>query len=627
MEQVNNNVLELTSNTNVGETNNETQSNLLNVLSMEEFVKQVSEKLKNYEFRIVKNKLTKFKNSGLADIGNIIPYIKTKIIRSNGIDEKIKYIIGARNLETNETLPEIEMTLNQYNSFKGIIGSEWDGVAIVEPNKEQYLKLVTQILAKDTMEKEYIYEHTGFRRINDKLCFLAHGKVIGDVTNVKADLSEDKLEQYNFTDKEFEEREAINRSVSFLDVADKKITIPIFSTIFISPLISILQEEGITADYILYIVGASGRGKSSLTSVGLSFFGDNFERNNFPCSFTSTINNLEKKAYILKDVLNIIDDMNDDSKIDTFKGLLGNYGDRTGRGRMMSDGTSLRRTYTARGTCIVTGEFIPNLPLSRLARCVIVPFRINNQDEYWKKLTELQKNKEQLAYCMILFIKWIILREQDIRESVKRYMFQLRERQDNKIHGRTNESVNIMWLGYALYLNFLQDYQIITADEKQKLSMEGLDILLSISANQQEEIETSNPINMFYNAIEELLDTGKIYLYDYAKGSKPKVTELVSGKSKGTAVGFIDKKKQRYYFYPTVIYNEVCKFYAFNNSKFTLSALNLWRYLQEEGLLEMTDESRKTVLRTDTFTNKKVRIVDVKIRRKEDNQQEQLQEG
>ena len=58
------------------------------------------------------------------------------------------------------------------------------------------------------------------------------GGVIGDVKDIEVDLSEDKLQQYCFTDKEFDIKEALYTSYSILELASEKITIPKFEGVY-----------------------------------------------------------------------------------------------------------------------------------------------------------------------------------------------------------------------------------------------------------------------------------------------------------------------------------------------------------------------------------------------------------
>ncbi|OKZ83823.1 MAG: hypothetical protein BHW07_00745 [Clostridium sp. CAG_433_25_7] len=132
------------------------------------------------------------------------------------------------------------------------------------------------------MKKEIVFTNTGFERIDNKLVYLYHDGCIGSDENVKADLSTDTLEQYCFTDKKFDEKVALNESLKMRNLADKKVAVPLLAVTYLSPLISILEEVGIFADFILYLLGPSGTRKSSISAIALSHFGNNFQRNNFP---------------------------------------------------------------------------------------------------------------------------------------------------------------------------------------------------------------------------------------------------------------------------------------------------------------------------------------------------------
>ena len=563
--------------------------------------------LSKYGYKILEYQLLKISGKGAKIISNFIPFITKKITYTNGNDSNFKYKIKAINLDTKEELQEITISKEQYNSFKFIIGSEWEGEAVVEGNNNALLRQVCEILSKYTMKKEIVFTNTGFERIDNKLVYLYHDGCIGSDENVKADLSTDTLEQYCFTDKKFDEKVALNESLKMRNLADKKVAVPLLAVTYLSPLISILEEVGIFADFILYLLGPSGTRKSSISAIALSHFGNNFQRNNFPMSFRSTMNNLEKKSFLLKDSLTVLDDLNpqtaSNDKAKVFEEAIGLYGDRTGRGRMKSNGQDLRKAYSARGTCIATGEFLPNISLSRLSRLMII--RINNESVNIKTLSELQINKEMLAFSMMKYIEYIIKNE----EAIKIYAKDKLQKSQNNMHGRLSEVVNTLFIAYSIFLEFLQKNEIIVAEQKGSLLNEASNIFWHIAEEQEKELEESNPINMFYSALDELYATKKIYFIDYKTGMP------VDGQEEGAFVGYIDSEKNRYYLYPDTIYREIYKFYISNGNKFPLTALSLWRYLQDECLLKMTDKSRKTVLRTDVRTGKKVRVLDIDLKK------------
>lgn len=406
------------------------------------------------------------------------------------------------------------------------------------------------------------------------------GGIIGNAENVSVDLSNEDLERYCFTDKDFEVQQALQRSLSFLDVADYKITIPILATIYLSPLTTILKNNDIQPNFIIFIQGKSGTRKSSLSAVALSHFGD-FSSDTFPTTFRDSYNSIEKTAHSLKDTVNVIDDYNPAidgaKKLSTMDNILGAYGDRVGRKRLNKDITT-KKAYIPRGLCIATGEMIPEVAQSRIARALIVTVKQDSIN--LTKLAELQENKEELAYCMMHYIKWIIDNETRVIEYAKSKFKELRANQKAGVHGRTIEISCVLQIGFTLFTQFLNDYQVIDIDYKNKLDAEASKILDVLENSQTEHVTELKPTDLFYNTFEELLNINKISVINLQKNNVNWVFD-------SSFVGYYDEIKNVYYLYPDAVYNAVVNHYSNNSSKkFPVNARTLWRYMAEEGLLD-----------------------------------------
>lgn len=541
-------------------------------------------------------KIGKMSNS---PISNFLAIIDEQVNYNNGRDISTDYKIHGIIINNYKRLPQIRVDKSSLEAFNFVLNPKWklDAIISAGPSNKDRMREVTQIISKEDVVNKNIYAHTGFTKIDKKLVYLYHGGFIGNINEkIEVDLSDDKLQQYCFTDKEFDIQDALETSFSILDLADIKITIPLLATTYLAPLTSILKEEGINADYILWIEGKTGTRKSSVAAMILSHFGD-FSRNSFPSSFRDTLNSIEKKAFISKDTINIIDDFNPENlgkrKLDIAEKLFGMYGDRAGRDRMSQDGQTLKSPYIARGLCMVTGESFPDVAQSRLARAIIVDIKKDSID--LSKLSNLQDNKEQLAFSMKKYIEWIIENEADIRKYSRRKMKELQQAtQNNDIHGRTNEAVNVMTIGFIIFLNFLQEYSIINIEQKKELEDICYKTLLSVAEKQAQEIDDSNPVNMFVSALEQLYTTNRIYLKDYNDCTKTEFDNI-------TLVGFVDNKASEeglYYFFPDILYKEVVKFYKEQDIKFPISKSALWKYLDTEGYLYKTPKmTRRTVRR------------------------------
>lgn len=554
--------------------------------------------LEENSYCIGKDKLFKVGKTTLSPISNFIVIIDEQINYNNGKDIITDYRVHGIIIADYKKLPQIRISKQELENFSFILNSKWklDAIIMAGTNKKDMLREVTQLISKDEVINRDIYTHTGFQNIDGNLIYLYHNGYIGNrCEEIEVDLSADKLQQYSFTEKEFDLQEALMTSFSIIDLADVKITIPLLATTYLAPLTTILREEDISADYILWLEGSTGTRKSSITALLLSHFGK-FSRNSFPCSFRDTLNSIEKKAFILKDSLNVIDDFNPETmgnkKLDIAEKMFGMYGDRAGRDRMSQDGKTLKSPYIARGLCVITGESFPNVAQSRLARAVIVNIKRDSID--LKLLSRLQNNREQLAYCMKKYIDWIIRNEMDIREYARRKMEEFQEKtQSNEIHGRTNEAVGVMQIGFCLFLGFFQDCGVIDelqSNEFEKLCYETLSL---IAQKQTEEVDEQNPITMFVSAIEQLYLTNKIYLKDYNDWDKTEYSNSVY-------VGMVDNSLDEfgaYYFFPDIIYTQIVKFYREQGIKFPFSKSALWKYLDNEGYLYRTPKSQRRTVR------------------------------
>lgn len=569
-----------------------------------EIEQQINKYLKYTNYDARKGQLGYFTQKGsFTKISNFLPYCTTKINYKNGNDTVTKYEMNCVLIDRpNYHLNPILIDTNSYAKCDFILGSSWDKHCIVAAGNGNVgrLREVMQIISRETMQEKNVYTHTGFRKINDKLCYLYHGGVIGDIENVETDLSSDKLQQYCFTNKTFDLKQSIRRSLSFLDIADYSITMPILATVYLSPLKSLLSRNDILADFILFIQGQSGTRKSSLVATALSHFGK-FDRDNFPCSFRDTLNSIEKKSFILKDTINVVDDFNPENvgskKLDIVEKLFGMYGDRTGRTRMSQDGLTLREPYVARGLCIVTGEMLPEVAQSRIARSLIVNIQPDSLD--LSKLSEIQENTSELAYSMMNFIKWCINNENSVIEYAKNMFKNNREysNNNNDVHGRTREIINILPIGFTLFTLFAKQKGVLSDEDKSKLDTKIIEVLNTLVEEQTQEVKELKPVQMFYSAIEELILAHTIRVTNIKNN-----IDIGIGKD----VGYYDEDKKRLYLYPTVIYNEVTKFY---NGKFPIPANTLWKYMAEESLLYQNDKKRYKVART--IFGKQTFVIDI----------------
>ena len=256
---------------------------------------------------------------------------------------------------------------------------------------------------------------------------------------------------------------------------------------------------------------------------------------------------------------------------------------------MNQDGKTLRSPYVARGQCIVTGESFPEVSESRLARCFLLTMQNSNLD--LSKLSVIQSNREQLAFSMKSYIGWLIPNMDKVKQNAKNIHEQLSKQVDNqKVHGRLNETIIALYIGFANFLDFMSENKVISTEKAEALLEEAYTTFNDIAIQQMIDVESSNPVSMFLNALEQLYITEKIYIKDHQKKDNNIYV--------GTHVGYINQERKEYWFFPDVIYKEVVRFYSGQGIKFPISKASLWKYLDDaEILFKSGKNDRRTTRR------------------------------
>jgi hypothetical protein len=100
------------------------------------------------------------------------------------------------------------------------------------------------------------------------------------------------------------ETEAIKASLSFLDIGNRQITLPLLSLLYLSPLTTIINPM---PNFSGFLNGEIGVLKTTVAMQLSCHFGP-FDSINSLSNFDDTANAIEKRAFTLKDVLHIVDD-------------------------------------------------------------------------------------------------------------------------------------------------------------------------------------------------------------------------------------------------------------------------------------------------------------------------------
>lgn len=435
-----------------------------------------------------------------------------------------------------------------------------------------------------------VYQKTGFDIIDGERVFLNGGYSVTqngltDKFNVNGI---GKLAQYCFLPEREPERYNTLLSV-FPSVAPKSLIYSGLALSFLTPLNAILRSEGIEPSFILYFTGKTGTRKTTMAKLLLNFFGVFNNGTVAPASFMDTTNSLGKKLAVTDSTLVLLDDRIPSTtpqikaqmeKMEQFVARL--IGDKAGRDRLKSD-SSMQVTPVPKCNLIITAEdAYNNVGESAVARSLSVEIKPNSVN--LTALTEVQKNARHLNQCMGDYVQWVICNWENIKERVNPLFIDLRAKAQNGGHGRLAESVAHLQIGMIFMCEWLQSVNVLSESDAADMLNQSWDVFISLAEEQNRRIVDEKPVNLFLDAIREMLDRKVIKTVDTA-------TVATGNYDYPGIVGYHDK--EYYYFYPDAVYTAVKKFYAEQERSFPLGKAALFQYLANENLIEQ-DINRKT---------------------------------
>jgi len=264
-------------------------------------------------------------------LANFTATITEQISEDDGNETIQKYRLegscGARQL------PQIEILASQFSGMGWI--HQWGSRTIIEPGNtiRDTVRHAIQVMSKNTLYTG-TYTHTGWRKINENMFFLSHGSAIGG-DNVDVQLAKETA-RYSIPAVPEEEILAIKTSLSFLDIGNRDVTLPLLTAAYIAPLTSLFSDFQ-PMNFSFYSYGQTGTFKTTLAVLVLGHFG-NFNATSLP-NLEDTANSVERKAFILKDVLMVLDDYHPgsqrkdaQSKEALVQRIIRAFSNRTGRG-------------------------------------------------------------------------------------------------------------------------------------------------------------------------------------------------------------------------------------------------------------------------------------------------------
>ena len=449
------------------------------------------------------------------------------------------------------------------------------------------VKKVGQMTAKRVTE----YNHTGWRKIGGKLCYLYHGGAIG-LEGITVDMGESALKTYRLDGSgapgfdQITFPEAARTSLRLMEVMKEEIAIALLGTVFLAPLREFMTQTDIVPAFALFLYGESGTHKSTAATLALAHFG-NFHHTNSPASFSDTANQIRKKAFLVKDMPILVDDFHPVTSVQekrqmaaTAQTLSRAFGDGADRGRLNADST-IKAVTPPRSVAIITGEDLPAIGASGLARFFIVD--IDKGDiPVGKVLTELQElaRKGYLQRSMRGYIQWLLAQADGMPERLHDLFLKYREeihKDSSGSHDRAPETVACILIGYAMMLNYMRDLGLFETEEAGKMLLAARHKLLEASLKQARDMESEKPTRIFLDSLAELLNSKQVALKDLTQvdAKDPPPNERM--------IGYMDG--DFYYLLPAVAFGAVQKLCREQGVEFPVSLKALCKHLKTDGIL------------------------------------------
>lgn len=468
--------------------------------------------------------------------------------------------------------------------------------------RQDLCRAAIQSMAVD-VEEHFIYTHMGWRKLpGGRWCFLHAGGAIGaDNITVELDCA---LAKYRLNKAVKDLERAAKASLRLLTVAPIEVTLPLLALVYLCALCEALREAGIEPTFVLWLFGATGTRKTSLGMLFLSHFGD-FGIKSPPASFKDTANALERKAFMTKDVLTLIDDFHPEASSYESKKMtqiaqrvLRMYGDRIGRGRLDAS-IEFQKNFPPRGMALVTGEDLPGgeSSVARFLGLELLKGGIN-----LKTLTQAQDDAPLLREAMRGYIEWLLPQMDDLSTKLhgefhaKRAVFQ-----GKAAHGRSGEAAAWLYLGLSMMLQYMQYAKACTTEDAEMLLADAETVFTHLISDQNAIVEQERPADIFLEVLQELFAANKVRVDQLHTSGE----EDLGGISCGERIGWSDT--QYLYLLPEATYSAVNRFLLGSGQKIPVTSRILWKHLDAANLIHTEKGSDGRVQRCPkhTIPNKK----------------------
>ena len=533
----------------------------------------------------------------ISPLCNFVAWPVRDILKDDGLSTE-RFIEFQGILQGGTSFHPVKISGKSFLEMKWLIEA-WGVRAAIKPKGEQEVRYALQLMAQAGIPESTIFTHLGWRKVKGSWAFLHAGGAVGSEA-VEVEIS-DRLRKYSLPEETGDIKEALEASLSLLELGPPWVMYPLYALVWLTPLCEPLRQAGIEPSHVTYLWGTTGSFKSTLIALMLSHYGS-FEPKGLAANFRDSPKSIEEMAFQAKDTLLVVDDLypaKDPRERAKLEGVLEyltrNQGDRQGRGRLKST-IALMSGHPPRGLALCSGETMP-LSGSSLARNLVL--HLLKEDIKPEKLTQAQAQKSLLSQAMRGYLEYLAPQLDTLPSQLPEDFEHLREqakRAANKTrtrHRRLDETVAFLFLGIQLFLKYAVAQGALPQEKAVKFLQEAWKNFNQVADELAQVAEREEPTKRFFEALLELQTQGRVY-FATMEDVTPAIAERTPGAQK---VGWGPDDKGVYYLLYGPAWEQVVKYLRTQEEGLSLSKNSLLDSMEQKGLLDRSQGDRRSIVK------------------------------
>ncbi len=563
-------------------------------------------------------KRIKHSNDGAIPIvlANFVPSIIEKIVIDDGSEERKRnpVLVIAGKLSDGTDLSPLEVQADKFSNMNWL--APWLPAANLSPGSttKDHVRFFMQKNSHNHKVKT-IFAQTGWKFIKGKPYFLHGAGAVGAEPGMDISVKLDaEIQRYSLPvppppDKQAEaaeflelERRGLETSMTFLDIGKHEVTFPLFASIWLAPLISIL---GVLVNFSYYVQGPARTYKTSVLVLILSFFGKFFKAQKL-ANFTNTEVAIELAAFRAADVPFVLDDLSPstskriaEQKEKLMQTIVRSFANRSSRARGNPDIT-LRESMPPRGLLFISAELLPTVE-SIITRLVTVEFTRETID--LSKLSRLQADGHLLPYAMHSYLLWVRDNMSDVQNSFREQFVPLRQQSiDKGCDPRIAEHTAFQIFALQTALTFFHHKSVLNDEAAEGIIKEAWDVFLCLAKRQEAHVSDDDPVDLFFDILVTLLIQGQARLEPHPHHTGDRI-------GNGEQIGWFDA--HALYLLPAAAWGMVQSYYKKANAHFPISSYATFYSMMKTRHIIQLGTDGKTTLKANIAGKRNLRILKV----------------